>query len=292
MAEATAEYGRVAGMALPLIMAPVTFIGALSVVLVPDVAELRAKGNMDAVRSKMSTSLLFSVVIASLFFALYLPLGQSLGQLLFKDSEAGKFVSYCSLMLFPIATAQSTTPMLNSLGKERITLLSTVVGAIAMIPCILFMPKYIGIYAMALSTGLCFLLIAIINLVILKKEVGSFVNHKKNLPLILLSIPLAVTGLLGAKLLCRYADYITAIVVVGVYILFFFFLIISAFNVVDVTACIKMLTPQKASKAAVKSASKPHKKRVKTRKKPNANGTKWCKNTRKNIAATNAEVQV
>lgn len=129
LAEATAQYGRVAGMALPLIMAPVTFIGALSVVLVPDVAELRAKGNMDAVRSKMSTSLLFSVIIASLFFALYLPLGQSLGQLLFKDSEAGKFVSYCSLMLFPIATAQSTTPMLNSLGKERITLLGTVVGA-------------------------------------------------------------------------------------------------------------------------------------------------------------------
>ena len=182
--------------------------------------------------------------------------------------------------------------MLNSLGKERITLLSTVVGAIAMIPCILFMPKYIGIYAMALSTGLCFLLIAIINLVILKKEVGSFVNHKKNLPLILLSIPLAVTGLFGAKLLCRYADYITAIVVVGVYILFFFFLIISAFNVVDVTACIKMLTPQKASKAAVKSASKLHKKHVKTRKKPNGNGTKGCKNTRKNVAATNAEVQV
>ena len=304
LAEATAQYGRVAGMALPLIMAPVTFIGALSVVLVPDVAELRAKGNMDAVRSKMSTSLLFSVIIASLFFAIYLPLGQSLGQLLFKDSEAGKFVSYCSLMLFPIATAQSTTPMLNSLGKERMTLLGTVVGAIAMIPCILFMPKYIGIYAMALSTGLCFLLIAIINLIVLKKEVGSFANHKKNLPLILLSIPLAVTGLFGAKLLCRYADYITAIVVVGGYILFFFFLIISAFNVVDVTACIKMLAPQKASKTAVKSASKRHKKHTKAMQnrhkkstnpqgKSNESGTKRVQNhTKKRCGNETVEVRI
>ena len=41
IAAATAEYGRVAGMALPLIMAPVMFVSSLSVVLIPDVAEIR-----------------------------------------------------------------------------------------------------------------------------------------------------------------------------------------------------------------------------------------------------------
>lgn len=245
LAEATAQYGRVSGMALPLIMAPVAFIGALSVVFVPDIAQLRSQGDINAVRAKMATSLTFAVVIACLFFSIYLPLGQSLGLLLFGDKEAGKFVSYCSFMLFPIATAQATTPMLNSLGKEQHTFLNTVIGAVAMIPCILFLPKYIGIYAMALSTGVCFLLIAILNLVVLKKEVGSFINHKKNVPMILLSIPLAATGLFGAKLLCSYADYITAIVVVGVYILFFFFLIISAYDVVDVVACIRMFAPER-----------------------------------------------
>lgn len=58
MAEATAEYGRVAGMALPLIMAPVTFISALSVVLTPDIAQLRKQNDMEALRTKLSTSLL------------------------------------------------------------------------------------------------------------------------------------------------------------------------------------------------------------------------------------------
>lgn len=265
LTEATAQYGRVSGMALPLIMAPVAFISALSVVFVPDVAESRSKGDMDAVRAKMATSMLFAIVIACLFFAVYLPLGQSLGLLLFKDKEAGKFVSYCSFMLFPIATAQATTPMLNSLGKEQNTLLNTIVGAVAMIPCVLFMPKYIGVYAMALSTGTCFLLIAILNLIVLKKEVGSFINHKKNVPMILLSIPLAVTGLFAAKLLCNYADYITAIVVVGVYVLFFFFLIVSAFNVVDVTACVKMFAPSHEKPAKI--TRKTHKKRKEKREK-------------------------
>ena len=54
---ATAEYGRVAGMALPLIMAPVMFVSSLSVVLIPDVAELRAKGDMDTVRKKLSSAM-------------------------------------------------------------------------------------------------------------------------------------------------------------------------------------------------------------------------------------------
>lgn len=221
---------------------------------------------MDAVRAKMATSMLFAIVIACLFFAVYLPLGQSLGLLLFKDKEAGKFVSYCSFMLFPIATAQATTPMLNSLGKEQNTFLNTIVGAVAMIPCVLFMPKYIGVYAMALSTGTCFLLIAILNLIVLKKEVGSFINHKKNVPMILLSVPLAVTGLFAAKLLCNYADYITAIVVVGVYVLFFFFLIVSAFNVVDVTACVKMFAPshEKPAKITRKTHKKCKEKREKS----------------------------
>ncbi len=262
LAEATAQYGRVSGMALPLIMAPMTFIGALSVVLVPDVAELRSKGDMDAVRAKMSTSMTFAIVIACLFFAVYLPLGQSLGQLLFGDKEAGKFVSYCALMLFPIATAQATTPMLNSLGKERNTFFNTLVGAIAMIPCVLFLPKYIGIYAMALSTGTCFLLVALLNLFVLKKEVGSFINHKKTVPAILLSCPIAATGFFLAKPLCANANYITAIVVSGVYILFFFFLVISAFGIVDVTMCINMFAPNKTScnrfgKASSKKNKKP-----------------------------------
>lgn len=266
LAEATAQYGRVAGMALPLIMAPVSFIGALSVVFVPDIAELRAKGDMDAVRAKMSTSLLFAIVIACLFFVIYLPLGQSLGQLLFGDKEAGKFVSYCSLMLFPVALAQATTPMVNSLGKEQHTLVNSLLGAIVMLPCIFLMPKYIGVYAMALSSGVCFLLVSVLNLVLLKKEVGSFANAKKVAPLVLLSVPIAVTGFFIAKLLVAYANYITAIVVAGVYILFFFFLVVSAFDVVDVAGCIKLFAPNSASAKTSTKRRKVRRQGIKTKK--------------------------
>lgn len=248
VAEATAEYGRVAGMALPLIMAPVTFISALSIVLIPDVASLRSKNDVGALRAKLSSCVTFGVVIASFFFAVYLPLGTSLGTILFGDEKAGNFVSYCSMMLFPIAIAQSTTPMLNSLGKEKNTLLHTFLGALAMLPCIIFMPCYIGVYAMALGSGVCFLVISIANFIVLKKEVGSFANLKKDCALVSLSIPLAVGSAFLARLLRIYANHFTAIVVVGIYVVFLFFVTANAFDVIDLVGCVKMLLPSKAIK--------------------------------------------
>ena len=248
VAEATAEYGRVAGMALPLIMAPVTFISALAIVLIPDVASLRSKNDVGALRAKLSSCVTFGVVIASFFFAVYLPLGTSLGKILFGDEKAGNFVSYCSMMLFPIAIAQSTTPMLNSLGKEKNTLLHTFLGALAMLPCIIFMPRYIGVYAMALGSGVCFLVISIANFIVLKKEVGSFANLKKDCTLVSLSIPLAVGSAFLARLLRIYANHFTAIVVVGIYVVFLFFVTANAFDVIDLAGCVKMLLPSKAIK--------------------------------------------
>lgn len=245
VADATAEYGRVAGMALPLIMAPVTFISALAVVLIPDVASLRSQGDTQALRAKLSSCVTFAMVIACFFFSVYLPLGFALGKLLFADEKAGAFVSYCSMMLFPIAAAQATTPMLNSLGKEKNTLLHTLIGALAMIPCIVFMPKYIGIYAMALASGLCFLIIAIANFIVLKKEVGSFFDGKKVCVLTLLCVLLSVGATFLARILRSYANDLTAIIVVGVYVSFLFFVAANAFDVIDVVGYLRLLAPKR-----------------------------------------------
>lgn len=247
VAQATAEYGRVAGMALPLIMAPITFIGALSIVLIPDVAQLRRDGDLQTVRTKLSSAMIFSMLVASVFFVLYLPLGKNLGILLFKDEKAGLFVSYCSLILFPIALAQATTPMLNSLGKERSTFVHTFIGALSMLPCIFLLPKALGVYSMAVASGVCFLIIAILNFTTLKREVGAFLDGKKLSQLMFFSIPLAVLGLLSARLLGAFAGSLTTLIVMAIFLLFFMFVFVSAFDIVDVCGYLKMLRPSTLS---------------------------------------------
>lgn len=242
-ADATAEYGRVAGMALPLIMAPVMFVSSLSVVLIPDVAELKSKGNIEGVKTKLSNAMLFAMIIASCFFVLYLPLGKYLGAIIFGDEKAGELVSYCSFLLFPIAIAQVTTPMLNSLGKERSTFINTLIGTLLILPCVSLLPRYIGVYAMAVGSGLCFSAISILNCIILKKEIGAFANFKKAAMLVGFSIPLAVLGLLSERLLCAVAGKWVTAPVIGILLLFLLFVFINAFDIVDIVGFIRLLRP-------------------------------------------------
>ncbi len=246
--DATAEYGRVAGMALPLIMAPITFIGALSVVLTPDVASLAKNGDTLALKSKLQSSMTFSLLIASVFFVIYLPLGKILGSTLFDDAHAGEFVSYSAIILFPIAISQATTPMLNSLGKERSTFVNNLVGTLMMLPCIFFLPKVIGVYAMAVASGLCFLIISILNTIALRRAVGKFWDVSKLVKTLAFSIPLACLGVFTTRLIHARVGDIGTMLVVGVLIMFFLIVFISAFDIVDVQGYVKLIVGGKSKK--------------------------------------------
>ena len=261
-AEATAAYGRVAGMALPLIMAPITLVSSLSIVLIPDVAGLRAQGKTSELRSKLSTVTLFALLVASVFFALYFPLGKQLGLLLFKDAEAGLYVSYCSALLFPVALAQATTPMLNSLGKEKNTLINTIAGGVIMLPIVFFLTKIIGTYAMALASGTCFLVTAVLNIIVLHKEIGGFADVKKCAILILTTILLAFIGFFGNRLMLPTIGNSASLVVICVFTLFFMFVLINAFDIIDVVGFLRILKPTR-----IASRQTRHKKRRIQRKK-------------------------
>ncbi len=258
---ATAEYGRIAGMAIPLIMAPVMLVSSLSVVLIPDVARLRAEGDPSAIRNKLRSAINFATLVACIFFALYLPLGRHVGRLLFGDEKAGELVSNCSFMLFFIVIASVTTPMLNSLGKERVTFFNSLLGAAALMPCTLLLPKFIGVYSMAVGSAACFLTISVLNLIALRRQTGDFLDAGKMAKCLAFSIPLALLGMFSDRLLTAVAGPIVSVAVVGAMTLFFLFIFIHAFKIADVYAAIRMLRPARVSghKAKTSKPKKPRK---------------------------------
>lgn len=246
ISQATAEYGRASGMALPLIMAPVMLISSMSVVLIPDVAELSAGGKMDGVKSKLTSALSFSTLVASVFFIVYLALGKHLGILLFGDSKAGEFVSYCSALIFPISIAQVTTPMLNSLGKEKLTFLSTLLGAILTLPCILLLPKFVGVYAMAIGSLVCFGFVSVFNLVALRRLAGKFFDFKKLSKLLAISAPIALIGFFAERLVSPYVGSLVTVLALGALLLFFTFTAFCAFDAFDIAFYVRLIRPRRA----------------------------------------------
>ena len=240
---ATAEYGRIAGMAFPLIIAPATVVSALSVVLIPDVASLKQTGEVDRIKSKLKASMIFSALVAGLFFVMYLPFGDRLGELFFGDRHAGEFISYCSPMVFPIAIGGWATPMLNSLGLEKRTFINYVAGAVLMLPCIFLLPQLIGVYAVAVGMGVTMTVTALLNLVTLKKHLKGLDGLKKTMQTICFSAPLGAIGLFTIRVLERYVGHWFSAVVTGFYLIFFFVICVSAFEIVDVKGYVKLLAP-------------------------------------------------
>lgn len=177
--EATAAYGRVAGMALPLIMAPTTFTGALAIVLVPEISG--SKKDAKGLGEKLGGSLFFSVYTACLFCALYIPLGVEITTVLFDDAIAGEFVSRSALLIFPIGLNQVSSSILNSLSYEKNTFVHYLIGSVFLVLSLIFAPAFIGIYAVALGFGLCFTVTSVLNLRLLYKRVSFSVDVYKML---------------------------------------------------------------------------------------------------------------
>ena len=255
-AAAAAGYGRVAGMALPLIMAPVTVISALSVVLIPDLAELAAAGKYAEIRAKLRTALLFAAIVASAFFAAYVPLGKELGLFFFGDEEAGRLVSYAAVIIFPLALGSVTTPVLNSLGMERASFAGYVCGMLCSLPCIFLLPARIGIYSAAVASGVGMAVTASVNSAFLMHRLGKPDGMAKTVGVCLFSMPLAVAGALLERLVAVRLNAILTMIAVALPVLGLFATFVSAFGIVDIRAVMAMVLP--ARKRCAPGEKPPH----------------------------------
>ncbi len=151
--EAAAEYGRAVGMAFSLLFAPLSLTGALCVVLLPEAAALAATGKWEDLRQRVNKSILFVFLITVLFYAIFFVLGEHYGELLFKDAKAGRFVAFSAGMVIPAALSGLLNTTLNSLGEEKKVFFSFLVSSVLLVLSVLFLPRFIGIYA--LSVGEC-----------------------------------------------------------------------------------------------------------------------------------------
>lgn len=200
---ATEEYGRATGMSYPLLFAPLAVTSALSVVLLPEIAELNASNNFQAISRKLDKSMNISYAISALFFIIYFALGEELCGVLFKDSRAGLFLSFASGMVLLISLCQLTTTSLNSVGKEKACFVSNTIGLVLMIACLYFLPKYIGIYALAVGHTLLFFVTFLLNNILLCKLKITNLSYYKPLLIISVYSILIATGIKYFKLLLK-----------------------------------------------------------------------------------------
>lgn len=143
--DATAEFGRISGMVMPLIMTPITIIGSLAVVIVPELA--RNHGNNALINRQITRANVFATYVAAVFFVIFFASGEDLGNMLYGDMRSGVLLSLSAFLSIPLSLSQLSSTILNSLGKENWTFIVNIISSLFLLCLLFLLPQFIGIMA-------------------------------------------------------------------------------------------------------------------------------------------------
>lgn len=168
--DALQAFGVVTGMVMPLIGIPLTLIGSLAIVLVPELAEDHQKRNAKRLQEKVEKGVFFAIVVPCLLIPLFMAVGKPLATLIYQNQLAGEMLPRIAFLLLPMSLNAILVSILNSLGFEKQTFSFSLVGSAAFLICILFLPAYASIYAYPIGLLVSLTIEGICGWLLLKKH--------------------------------------------------------------------------------------------------------------------------
>lgn len=172
-------FGRLAGMALPLIMFPSLVTNSLATTLVPAISESISLKNSKAVNYRISKSIQVTFILGMIFTALFISYPNEIGGLVYRREKIGSFLYMLSFSCVFIYLQQTLTGVLNGLGKQGILLRNTVIGSVLRIGAIyLLIPSY-GIQSYILCLTASFIVTSCLNLLAINKITGLLFNLRE-----------------------------------------------------------------------------------------------------------------
>ena len=167
---AVKTYAAASAMAVPILFAPSTIIGSVSLVMGPRLSGEFYGNKKSALRTTAETSLKAAVLLACLMIPAVFVGGADLCLLLYRNGEAGAYVEKFALLLLPMSLSMMTTGILNSMGYEKHTLLFFLSGSAGMLLSVWFLPNVLGAEALLVGFSLSFSVSAALSLCFLQKK--------------------------------------------------------------------------------------------------------------------------
>lgn len=128
-AAATAQYGALQGMVMPILFLPGALTYSLSVSLVPSLSEAAARNDMTTIHKRLHQSLRLALVTGAPFAVIMFVLADPLCYYFYKDSEVGAMLKMMAPIALFLYLQAPLTATLQALDKPGTALLNTFVGA-------------------------------------------------------------------------------------------------------------------------------------------------------------------
>jgi len=168
--EAMSTFGRLTGMAMPLIYFPTAMLTALSVTLVPAVSEAVTTKNYSSIASTASKSVLFASICGMGAAALFIAFPNELGQVIYNQQIGYMLMMMgvlCPLLYIQIVFAG----ILNGLGCQVFIFRNSLISSLISIGFIFFLVPQFGIVAYIAGTFFSLLVVCTLELAKIRETI-------------------------------------------------------------------------------------------------------------------------
>lgn len=164
-AMATAQYGALQGMVIPILLLPGVLTYSLSVSLVPSLSEAAARNDMAMIHKRLHQSMRLALVAGAPFVVIMYLLADPLTQLLYADDSVGRLLQIMApvaLFLYFQGPLQAALQALDHPGKA---LLNSFVGACVKLTLIVVLAAKLqmGIIGVILAINLNIVLVTVLH---------------------------------------------------------------------------------------------------------------------------------
>ncbi|MCH5164171.1 MAG: oligosaccharide flippase family protein [Clostridiales bacterium] len=167
--EAMYTYGYSVGMALPLMYIPLTFVGSMAFVMIPTLSRAIASKNDTSVKMQIERAISTAIVIGGIFVPTFAAIGGPIGEYVYNNADAGKFLAFSAWLMVPIAVENITSSMMNSLELEFKALINYIIGSASLFAFIFILGKKFTIEMLAVGMGISFTLSSALNIIAMRK---------------------------------------------------------------------------------------------------------------------------
>ena len=128
--EALIEYGKLTGMASPVISFPSMLTSALAIALVPAIAESVARKRVFSANRQISRSIRVTLVLGFFFTSLFISFCNEISNIVYPGQNVGRMLYLLSFTGVLFYLQQTLLGILNGLGKETDTLKHSMISSI------------------------------------------------------------------------------------------------------------------------------------------------------------------
>ncbi|MGI6668373.1 MAG: putative polysaccharide biosynthesis protein [Acetivibrionales bacterium] len=165
-------FGRLTGMAMPLIMFPSLVTNSLATSLVPAISESVTLRNRKSVGYQVSKAIQATFILGIFFSSLFLCYPDDIGSLIYRRESIGDLLFMLSFSCAFVYLQQTMAGIMNGLGKQGVLLVNTVIGLSMRIGAIYFLVPVMGVKGYIIGFIISLVVAEILNLSAIHKITG------------------------------------------------------------------------------------------------------------------------